>query len=133
MACGHILRSRLRDCGNGEKCKGEHWKSAFIDDSCAACHRPMLLRQNKARHEAGQSLLMNDYRQAKATGDEEGMCRLQRAMIEHTRLSHRRNFAVSLIREEQFGGVKWPKASEGDGCDTIDNASGESESESKAE
>ncbi|GKT45700.1 uncharacterized protein ColSpa_05881 [Colletotrichum spaethianum] len=115
MSCGHILRSRLRDCGAGAECKGEHWQPAFINDSCAACHRPLKYSQNRALHEAEHAVLMADYRRAETDGDEEGMRRLRRAMLEHTRSSRQRNFAVSLVREEKYGGVQWPETSRGGG------------------
>ncbi|KZL86226.1 hypothetical protein CI238_03713 [Colletotrichum incanum] len=115
MSCGHTLRSRLRDCGTGAECKGEHWQSAFINDSCAACHRPLNYSQNRAMHEAEHAVLMADYRRAATDGDDEGMRRLRRAMLEHTRSSRQRNFAVSLVREERYGSVRWPGAGGGDG------------------
>ncbi|KAK1978929.1 hypothetical protein LZ30DRAFT_598029 [Colletotrichum cereale] len=116
MSCGHVLRSRLRDCGAGVQCKGERWQPAFVNDSCAACHRPLNYSRNRALHEAEHAVLMTSYRRAKAGRDEEGMRRLRRAMLEHTRLSRQRNFATSLVREEKYGDVRWPGAGGGDGA-----------------
>ncbi|KAL0933226.1 uncharacterized protein CTRU02_212189 [Colletotrichum truncatum] len=108
MACGHTLRSRLKDCKKGDQCRGELWKPAFINDSCAACHRPMNYRQIRALYEAKHSVLMAEYREAKSTGNEEKMRRLQRAMIRNTQLSRLGNFAVSLTRDAPCGDVQWP-------------------------
>ncbi|OHE94737.1 hypothetical protein CORC01_09954 [Colletotrichum orchidophilum] len=114
MSCGHTIRSRPRDCGKGRECEGERWQSAFLDDSCAACHRPTSYRQIRARHEAEHAVLMGDYMRAEADGDEAGMRRLRRDMLEHTRLLRQLNFAVSLIREEPYGNVKWPAINDED-------------------
>ncbi|KAK1969163.1 hypothetical protein LZ32DRAFT_654351 [Colletotrichum eremochloae] len=115
MSCGHVLRSRLRDCGAGAQCKGERWQPAFINDSCAECHRPLNYSQNRMLHEAEHAILMTGYRRAKASGDEEGMRRLRRAMLEHTRSSRQMNFATSLVREERYGDVRWPVGGGGGG------------------
>ncbi|OLN97328.1 hypothetical protein CCHL11_01071 [Colletotrichum chlorophyti] len=108
MSCGHLLRSRLVDCGKGEECKGKRWQPAFIDDSCVACHRPLNYRLNRALHEAEHAVLISDFVRARAAGDTEGMRRLQRAMIENAQVTRQRNFAVSLTREEMMG-VRWPR------------------------
>ncbi|KAK2041540.1 hypothetical protein LZ31DRAFT_527761 [Colletotrichum somersetense] len=121
MSCGHVLRSRLRDYGTGAQCKGERWRPAFINDSCAACHRPLNYNQNRVLHEAEHATLMTGYMRAKSSGDEEGMRRLRRAMLEHTRSSRQRNFATSLVREERYGDVLWPGASSGGGAHAPEN------------
>ncbi|KAF9869556.1 hypothetical protein CkaCkLH20_12949 [Colletotrichum karsti] len=108
MSCGHALRSRLQDCGKGSECKGAAWQPAFLNDSCAACHRSMNLRQNRTRYEAEQVVLMADYQKAKSEGDDGEMCRLRRVMVEHARLSRTGNFEVSLTREALPGHVQWP-------------------------
>ncbi|KAI8316609.1 hypothetical protein K4K59_013034 [Colletotrichum sp. SAR11_240] len=132
MSCGHTLRSRLRDCGKGADCNGELWKPAFIDDSCAACHQPMHLRENRALHEAEHAILMADYRQAKNDGNGEEMLRLHRAMMAHTRLSRLRNFTVSLTREEPLGDVKWPIPEGETGNNAQNDGAGGSESSSRS-
>lgn len=61
---------------------------------------------------------MADHRRAAADGNEEGMRRLRRAMLEHTRSSRQRNFVASLVREEECGDVRWPGARGEDGRET---------------
>ncbi|GJC96829.1 hypothetical protein ColKHC_05655 [Colletotrichum higginsianum] len=118
MSCGHTLRTRLRDCGAGTGCGGERWQPAFINDSCASCHRSQNYTQNRRLHEEEHAAIMADHRRAAADGNEEGMRRLRRAMLEHTRSSRQRNFAASLVREEECGDVRWPGARGDDGRET---------------
>ncbi|KXH48598.1 hypothetical protein CNYM01_04374 [Colletotrichum nymphaeae SA-01] len=108
MSCGHTILSHSINCDSAH-CQQQHQSQpAFLNDSCAACHRPTSYAQNRARHEAEHAVLMGEYMRADAAGDEDGMRRAQRAMLEHTRLLRQRNFAVSLVREEPGGDVEWP-------------------------
>ncbi|KAK1729011.1 hypothetical protein CaCOL14_008535 [Colletotrichum acutatum] len=108
MSCGHTILSHPTDCDSASCQPQLQPQPAFLNDSCAACHRPASYAQNRARHEAEHAVLMGEYMRADAAGDEDGMRRARRAMLEHTRLLRRRNFAVSLVREEPGGDVEWP-------------------------
>ncbi|KXH43837.1 hypothetical protein CSAL01_03999 [Colletotrichum salicis] len=99
MSCGHTIDSPPKDCEKGACCQQQQPQSAFLEDSCAACHRPTSYAQNRTRYEAEHAVLMGEYMQADAAGDEDGMRRLRCAMLEHTRLLRQLNFAIQKLQD----------------------------------
>ncbi|KAK1544184.1 hypothetical protein CPAR01_04817 [Colletotrichum paranaense] len=110
MSCGHTIFTHSINC-DSVHCQQQQQpqlQPVFLNDSCSACHRPASYAQNRARHEAEHAVLMGEYMRADAAGDEDGMRRARRAMLEHTLLLRQRNFVVSLVREKAGGDVEWP-------------------------
>lgn len=105
MACGHVLSHISSFCGR--PCPQPQGPRSYLNDTCAACHPPQLIRHIEASYQLHHGRLMEKWREAKARGDTRRMAALDAEMATVERERTEAKMKISrMVRQD--GEVLWP-------------------------